>query len=155
MNDLLIKGVGDTDYKNGYDYYHVRMGSGFIDAIEGSVQLKEAVENESRLEHGVRMMVNTKKAKRNVTLMFNIHGRTQAEYMTNKAAFETMIQKGLVSIKINDDLHPNYYHLVYTGKSVTYKHSYSGIFGTMACQFTEPNPNNHTSIANEKVRIMT
>ena len=155
MNDLLIKGVADSEYKNGYDYYHVRMGSGFIDAIESGILLKEHIENDSRLEHGVRMMVTTKKAKRSVTLSFNIHGRTKAEYMANKEAFETMLYKGLVSIKVNDENHPYYYHLVYTGKSVTYKHSYSGICGTVVFQFIEPNPDNHTATANTKVRIIT
>lgn len=152
MNDLKIKGVGDSEYKNGYDYYHVRMGKGFIDTLEAGLQLKDPIENESRKEHGSRMLVNTKIAKRNVTLQFNIHGTTKNNYMANKAAFETMLLKGLVSIKVNDTNHPNYYHLVYTGKSVTYRHSYNGTFGIMTCQFTEPNPSNHTDTPNTYVR---
>lgn len=154
MNDLLIKGVGDSTYRNGYDYYHVRMGRGFIDSLENGVQLKDPIENDSRLEHGVRMLVSTKVAKRNVTLQFNIFGNTQAVYMANKAAFETMLLKGLVCIKINDTNHPDYYHLVYTGKSVTYKHSYNGRFGVITCQFVEPNPNNRTADDNSYVRTV-
>lgn len=153
-NDLLIKGVGDEAYMNGYDTYKVRMGNGFIDAIEGGIQLKDIIENDSRLEHGTQMLVTTKKAKRSVTLQFNIFGASQAAYMANKAAFEAMLHKGLVSIKVNDTNHPNYYHLVYTGKSVTYKHSYNGHFGIMTCQFIEPNPNNRTDTPNEKVRVI-
>ena len=154
-NDLLIRGVGDGEYKNGYDFYHVRMGNGFIDAIEGGLQLKDPIENESRTEHGVRMLVNTNIAKRSVTLQFNIFGSTKEAYMTNKAAFETMLKKGLVSFKVNDSAHPDYYHLVYTGKSVTYKHSYSGKFGIFTAQFVEPNPSNRTITENDKVRVIT
>lgn len=137
-NDLLIKGVGDSDYMNGYDHYHVRMGKGFLDALESGNTLKEPIENDSRLEHGVRMLVSTKIAKRTVTLIFNIHGNTKAEYLANKTNFEAMLEKGLVSIKVNDEYHPDYYHLVYTGKSITYHHSYNGKFGIMTCQFIRP-----------------
>ena len=153
-NDLLIKGLSDGAYMNGYDYYHVRMGNGFIDALEAGAQLKDPIENDSRIENGVRMLVSTRVAKRNVTLQFNIHGTTISEYMANKAAFETMLRKGLVSIKVNDPNHPSYYHLVYTGKSVTYKHSYSGKFGVWTAQFIEPNPANRTSTANNKVKVI-
>lgn len=153
-NDLLIKGVGDSDFKNGYDYYHVRMGSGFIDAIENGLALKEHIENDARNEHGVRMMVNTKLAKRTITLQFNIFGATKAAYLTNKSVFEAMLQKGLVSIKVNDNNHVNCYHLVYTGKSVTYHHSYNGRFGVFTCQFIEPNPSMRGVTASSKVRVI-
>ena len=153
MDDLLIKGYDDVSYRGGYSYYHVRMGKGFIDAIEGGVALKDPIENDSRLEDGTRMLVSIRKAKRTVTLQFNIHGTSRQAYMVNKRAFETMLLKGLVSIKINDSSHTEYYHLVYTGKSVTYKHSYNGTFGTMTVQFTEPNPAIRTDTANPYVRV--
>lgn len=153
-NDLLIKGVNDSSYQNGYDVYKVRMGKGFIDAIEAPTQLKEPIENDSRLEDGVRMLISTKKAKRTVSLQFNIFGSSISAYMNNKAAFEAMLYGGMVSIKVNDTNHPNYYHLVYTGKSVSYKHSYNGRFGIITCQFIEPNPANRTAAANEKVKLI-
>ena len=154
MNDLKIKGTTDQTFKDGYDYYHVRMGQGFIDVLENGVQLKEHIENDSRLEHGVRMLVTTKVDKRTISLKFNIHGATKAAYMTNKRAFETMLLQGMVTIKVNDSNHPDYYHLVYTGKSVSYNHSYNGRFGIFTAQFIEPNPNNRTSTANPYVRII-
>lgn len=154
MNDLKIKGYTDSDYKNGYDYYHVRMGQGFIDAIENGQTMKEHIENDSRLEHGVRMLVTNKVAKRTVTLKFNIHGATKDAYMTNKRNFEAMLQKGIVMIKINDINHPDYYELVYTGKSVSYNHSYNGKFGIFTAQFVEPDPTHRTSSYNPKVRLI-
>jgi len=153
-NDLKIKCVGDNGFQNGYDYYHVRMGKGFIDALESGIPLKEPIENDSRLEHGVRMLVSTKKAKRNVTLVFNIFGRTEEEYMTHKRTFEGKLLEGLVDIKVNNSNHTEVYHLVYTGKSVSYRHSYNGRFGIFACQFVEPNPDNRSESANEHVRTI-
>ena len=142
----------DDFYINGngaYTTYGVRMGSGFIDALEAGLQLKDPIENDSRLEHGVRMLVSTKIAKRNVTLKFNIHGSTQAAFLTNKKAFETALYNGLVNIQIAG--RTEVYHLVYSGKSVTYNHSYNGKFGVWTAQFTEPNPSNRTATANTHV----
>ena len=153
-NDLLIKGVDDEVYREGYSHYHVRMGQGFLDALEGNLQMKEAVENDSRLEHGVRMLVSNKITKRTINLTFNIFGNTEQQYQANKAAFEAMLYKGIVHIKVNDTYHPNYYHLVYTGKSVSYHHSYSGRFGTMVCQFTEPNPTLRTASEEDHIRVI-
>ena len=146
MGDFTINNV------DAYTTYKVRMGNGFIDALEAAVQLKDPLENSSRLEHGVRMIVSTKKEKRNVTLQFNIHGSTKAEFLTNKAAFEAALYGGTVDIQISG--RTEIYHLVYSGKSVTYKHSYNGVFGTMTCGFIEPNPNNRTSTPNGNVIVI-
>ena len=155
MNDLLIKGASDNTFRNGYDDYHVRMGAGFIDSIEGGLTLKDPIENESRIEHGVRMLVSRKIAKRTLTLAFNIHGASRSAFMANKKAFETMLLGGMVDIKVNDPDHiEDVYHLVYTGRSVTYKHSYNGLFGVFTAQFTEPNPANRTATQNTKVRTI-
>lgn len=143
MDDLFINSLG------AYTTYKVRMGRGFIDAIEAGVPLKDPLENSSRLEHGVRMIVTRKKDKRNVTLSFNVHGRTKAEYLTNKAAFENALYNGVVTMQIAG--RTEVYHLVYTGKSVTYKHSYNGVFGVITCGFVEPNPSNRTAQPNTNV----
>ena len=146
MNDLKINN------KDGYDYYHVRMGEGFIDAIEGGSPLKEVIENSSRTENGVRMIVNRKVDKRSFTLKFNIHGSTKEAYLTNKRNFEAMLLQGLVDIQIAG--RTEVYHLVYTGKSVLYKHSYNGKFGIWTAQFIEPNPANRTANANTYVKVI-
>ena len=121
-----------------YANYKVVMGKGFIDAIEAPCALKDYIENDSRLEHGTRVIVNNKLAKRAVTLMFNIHGVTEVEYLANKKAFENLMYAGRVIFQIIG--RNEIYKMVYTGKSVTYKHSYNGKFGTVSMQFIEPNP---------------
>lgn len=174
MNDLLIKGADDLMFFEGYGHYdnvqmtwvgyHVHMGKGFVDALEAPLQLKDPIENDSRIEDGVRMLVSRRKAKRAVTLRFNIHGATRGEFMDNKRKFETMLYKGVVDIVINDSAHytkvngqytDGVYHLVYTGKSVTYEHSYNGTFGVWTAQFIEPNPANRAETANAHVAVIT
>lgn len=150
-NDLKINGA------DGYDVYHVRMGNGFIDALESGVPLKEAIENNSRREDGVRMLVNPYIDKRSVTLLFNIHADTKEAFLTNKRQFEQMLLRGMVDIQViepDGSLRAEVYHLVYTGKSVTYKHSYNGRFGIWTASFIEPNPANRTATANPYVRVI-
>lgn len=146
MNDLKING------KNGYDEFGVRMGKGFINTLEAALELKAPIENDSRIEDGVRMVVPLKKTKRTLNLTFNIHGSTEERYLANKKKFEEELYKGLVDIQIMG--RNEIYHLVYTGKSVSYNHSYSGVFGICVYGFIEPNPANRTAEANENVMVI-
>ena len=163
-NDLKIKAEGENSFSEAVSTYGVKMGKGFIDAIESGVQLKDPIENESRLKHGTQMLVSTKISKRTVTLRFNIHGDSESEYMANKKKFEQMLLKGKVDFVIDDPNHykkengsftDGVYHLVYTGKSVTYNHSYNGKFGVWSAQFIEPNPSNRTEETDENVRVIS
>ena len=124
----------------GYATYGVVMGAGFIDALEAPLPLKEYVENDSRLKNGAQVIVNKKIAKRTVTLSFNIHGGTVRDYQANKRAFEAVLYEGHVTFQIvgKDEV----YRMIYTGKSVSYRHSYNGKFGIVTMQFVEPDPTN-------------
>ena len=154
MNDILIKSASDNTYKGGYDEYHVMMGAGFIDALHNGMTLKEPIENESALENGSRIIVNKKKAKRTFNLTFNIHGSSKSEFLANKAKFEAMLYEGVVHMKINDPQYVEYYHLIYTGKSVTYKHSYKVTFGIFTAQFIEPDPTDRGVNQTRQVRVV-
>ena len=46
--DLFING------KDAWGTWGVRMGDGFLDAIDGFNEMKDYIEDESRLEHGKR-----------------------------------------------------------------------------------------------------
>lgn len=135
--------------KPAYATFGVRLGSGCIDAIEAPLELKDVIENEDRRENGVRQIVRTTFKKRTVTLKFRIHGTTTSEYLAHKKAFETELYGGIHKIQITD--RTEYYHLVYTGKSVSYNHSYNGKFGEVTMQFIEPNPANRSETPNENV----
>ena len=98
------------------------------------------IENECRLEHGKRILTdNAKVDSRDVTLDFTITGTSRTDYQTKKNAFRTELQKGAVSVKV-PDLNNEVYHLVYTGKGISYGLSLDRCFGHFSSKFTEPNP---------------
>lgn len=142
-NDFTING------KAAFDTFGVKLGKGCIDALEAPLELKDAIENEDRCENGVRQIVRTTFKKRTLTLKFRIHGKTKSDYLAKKKAFEEELYKGIHKIQITG--RDEYYHLVYTGKSVSYTHSYNGTFGEVSMQFVEPNPANRTGTPNENV----
>ena len=136
--ELLING------KDAWTEWGVNMGNGFIDTLDAPLEMKEYVENESRLEHGKRVMTtNAKVASRDVTLSFTIKGASVNDYRAKRMAFFAELQKGAFSIKVpalSDDV----YHLVYTGKSVSYGLSLDGKFSHFSMKVTEPNPAERT-----------
>lgn len=130
-------------YVNGKDAWTewgVNMGEGFIDAIDAFAPMKEYIENDSRLEHGKRVLVsNPRVASRELTLHFTIKGNSEADYRVKRKAFEAELQKVKVDINV-PVLGEDIYHLIYLGKSVSYALSRSRIFSTMSSKFEEPNP---------------
>lgn len=130
---------------NGFDAYvkwGVRMGQGFIEAIETPCQMKDFIENSSRLEDGKRVIyANPRIAEREVTLQFTIKGSTKEDYKNKKESFINELYKVRFDVKI-PSCSDNVYHLLYTGRNVTYGHSKSGLFGKISVKFSEPNPKN-------------
>lgn len=53
--DLFING------KDALETWGARMGNGFLDAIDGFNEMKDYIENESRLEHGKRVITDNAK----------------------------------------------------------------------------------------------
>lgn len=132
--DLLINN------KDAWTVWGVNMGDGFLDAIDTPLQMKEYIENESRMEHGKHIITdNAKVASRELTLQFTITGNSESDYRAKKKAFETELYKGTVNIKI-PKLGDEIYHLVYTGKNVSYGLSVNRRFGKISVKFEEPNP---------------
>lgn len=132
--DLIING------KDAFSTWGVRMGDGFLDAIDGFNQMKDYIENESRLEHGKRIITdNARVDSREITLQFTIEGDSESDYRTKKKAFQTELEKGAVSIKV-PVLGSEVYKLVYLGKSVSYGLSLDRRFGKVSSKFEEPNP---------------
>lgn len=126
--------------KDAWTEWGVNMGDGFLDAIDSFAPMKEYIENESRMEHGKRvLMVAPKVASRDLTLRFTIKGSSEADFRTKRRAFEEELRKGAVDVRvpvIGDDV----YHLIYTGKSVSYGMSMTRAFCSVSAKFEEPNP---------------
>lgn len=65
--DLIING------KDAFITWGVRMGDGFLDTIDGFNEMKDYIENESRLEHGKRVITdNAKVDSREITLQLTM-----------------------------------------------------------------------------------
>lgn len=126
--------------KDAYATWGVRMGDGFIDAIETPPTMKEYIENESRQEHGKRVVVIPKIDARDVTLPFTITGTSAEDYKTKKKAFEEELFGGYVDIQIPDN-GDEVYHLLYKGKCTSYGHNTARTFGKFSAKFEEYNPN--------------
>ena len=118
----------------------VRMGDGFLDAIDGFNEMKDYIEDESRLEHGKRVITdNAKVDSREVTFQFTIEGNSENDYRSKKKAFQTELEKGAVNIKV-PVLGDEIYKLIYLGKSISCGMSSDRCFGKISCKFQEPNP---------------
>lgn len=132
--DLII------NRKDALETWGVRIGDGFLDAIDGFNEMKDYIENESRLEHGKRMITdNAKVAFREITLQFTIEGSSEGDYRSKKKAFQTELEKGAVNIKV-PALGDEVYKLVYLGKSISYGLSSDRCFCKISSKFCEPNP---------------
>lgn len=132
--DLFING------KDAFSTWGVRMGDSFLDAIDGFNEMKDYIENESRLEHGKRVITdNAKVDSREITLQFTIEGSSESDYRSKKKAFQTELEKGAVNIKV-PVLGNEVYKLIYLGKSVSYGLSLDRCFGKISSKFEEPNP---------------
>lgn len=132
--DLLING------KDAFDTWGVRMGEGFLDAIDGFNEMKDYIENESRMEHGKRMITdNARIASREIALQFTIEGSSESDYRAKKKAFQSEMEKGTVIIKV-PTLGNEVYRLVYLGKSLSYGMNLDRCFGKVSSKFCEPNP---------------
>ena len=126
--------------KDAWTTWGVRMGDGFLDALDAPLPMKDYIENESRLEHGKRMITsNAKVGSREITLGFTITGTSESDYQAKKKAFQSELQAGAFTVKV-PALGTQVYKMVYTGKSINYGLSLDRKFGHFTMKATEPNP---------------
>lgn len=93
--ELFING------KDAWTTWGVNMGDGFLDAIDAPVTMKDYIEDESRLEHGKRVITeNAKVDSREITLGFTITGTSEEDYRAKKKAFESELRKGNFTVNI-------------------------------------------------------
>ena len=135
-----MKGELFINGKDAWTTWGVNMGEGFVDAIDSPLPMKDYIENESRLEHGKRIITSIAKVdSRELTLGFTIMGTSESDYRAKKKAFQTELQAGAFTVRI-PALGEETYHLVYTGKSISYGLSTDRKFGHFTMKATEPNP---------------
>lgn len=126
--------------KDAWTVWGVNMGEGFLDALDAPLPMKEYIQDESRLEDGVRIDTSSPKvASRDITLGFTITGSSESDYRSRKAAFQSELQKGAFTVKV-PALSGETFRLVYTGKGISYGLSRRRDFGHFTMKCTEPNP---------------
>lgn len=130
-------------YINGYDAWEawgVNMDEGFLVSIDAPVSMKPFIYSESRLENGRRVDVsNPKMAHRELTIGFTITGTSKEDHKSKKDAFIKELQKGKFTVNI-PELGDETYHLVYSGKAVSYGLSKTGCFSHFKTKVEEPDP---------------
>ena len=125
---------------NGTTLSGVRMGENFKSDLYAPLELKEFVSNESRLEHGTRVIVrNPRYASRTLSLEFQVIGESKAEMEANLAALYEQLDGGTVLLEV-PELTSDVFNLIYTGKSGTYSSGLSGCACKIKVGFIEPNP---------------
>lgn len=127
--------------KDAYTTWGVNMGDGFLDAITAPLSMKEYIQNESRLEHGKRVVVVPKLSSREIALGFTIMGSSESDYKSKRQAFFEELYAGNITIKVpkNGD---EVYNLVYLGKSTSFAQNKVRTFCKMVLKFDEINPSN-------------
>lgn len=135
MEDLLING------KDAYVEWGIKMGSEFLDALGAFPTIKDYVENESRLEDGKRVTaISPKIAASDITLTFNIEGKTHNDFIEKKKSFIDELIKGDVTIQVPKNGN-EVYHLLYQ-RGTSYAQNIMRTACKVACKFTEANPAN-------------
>lgn len=140
MGDLLIND------KDAYKTWGVKMGDGFLDALSAPCEIKDLIENESRKEHGKRVLLSdssgnslVRLSSRDVTLTFNIHGTTTADCRNKKNKLLAEFFKGKITIEV-PELENEIYKLIYKGKSSSFGWSLNRMDCKITIKFEEPNP---------------
>lgn len=133
-NELIING------NDAWSTYRVKMGSGFLDALETDADNKDYITNTVRTEHGTRVVpIRPKKAERSVTLEFVIVGKDHNDYNERLKAFDSIMDNGFVTIQVpksKDDV----YRLYCARKSTTYSRGKGGAIGKKSIKFSEYDP---------------
>ena len=138
---------------NGRTLDGIYPGNKFIDTLKAPLELKPFIQNESRLEDGVRVIVpdTPRFASRNLSLEFVIIGDSPRDMYSKRDAFFNELYKGQVELcvtePVGNEIESIYYHLVYLGKSPTYDQSLTRKSCRVKVSFMEPNPRKHNEIA--------
>lgn len=137
MDSFLIRKNGDAGFSDSYTTYGIRMGDGFLDAIEAPLVPKDLITSESRKQHGKRVIHNEPKIQaRELTLTFRVHGNTSSQMESNRRAFAALLYSVFVDISVNGVV----YKLRYLGKSSSYATNLARTSCLITAKFEESNP---------------
>ena len=149
MNELMISGYVDGSYVDevdAYKVYGVRMGDQFLETLLQPSPMKEVMKSDSRLENGKRVNISSSKQdERSMTLGFVITNGNGKDMLTNLRNFYNLLYNVRLRIRVPKIEEDVYYHLLYTGKSISYGMSIDRTTSKLSVKFDEPNPSHRTS----------
>ena len=144
-NSAFIKLAGEHDalYEDIYTEYGVSFVKGSYLQLIRKGATKAYVSNDSRLQHGIRMVAKPEYSKlnsRNIQVTILLEANSRAQYVSRIEAFTDKITRGLFCLKI-----PSCYRvfrLVYTDMKI--KQEFRDNRATFTLEMTEPNPDDRT-----------
>lgn len=149
MNELMISAYVDGSYVDevdAYKVYGVRMGDQFLETLLQPSPMKEVMKSDSRLENGKRVNISSSKQdERSITLGFVITNGNGKDMLTNLRNFYNLLYNVRLRIRVPKIEEDVYYHLLYTGKSISYGMSIDRTTSKLSVKFDEPNPSHRTS----------
>lgn len=125
----------------------VRMDDNFLSTLDEPLTPKEYITNESRLEHGKRVVVGEdgfRYQSRDISLGFIICAPSPLALATYKKRFLGYITKGEFVLEVPDFASKTGWHLLYGGNGTEYYLSSDRCLCRMVLKFTEANPDDRS-----------
>lgn len=121
-----------------YTQWGISMDSNALSALMTPAAMKERVSNESRLEHGRRVLnIAPRLMQRDLTLTFNLVAESEAQFFARYISFCEELKKGELNIKTS--FQPDVtYKCLYV--SCTQFSEFMRGIGSFVLKLIEPNP---------------
>jgi len=129
--------------KDAYDTWGVSLEDGAISTLMTPPAMKDFVSNQSRLEHGKRVMtLNPKYDSRELTLEMHLCAKTKDDFLTKYGKFcDEVLSTGVLHISTSHQSGVTY-HCIYN--SCTQFSAFLSGIAKFSLKLTEPNPANRT-----------
>lgn len=127
-----------------FSEYGVRMGDDFINTLLQPAPMKDVIQNNSRMEHGVRVNIVPYQDKRSITLTFIITNGNGKSMLANLRNFQKMLYNVRLKLRVPKIEENVSYKLIYTGKSISYGVSIDRTISKLSVKFEEPNPSDRS-----------
>lgn len=136
-------------YINGKDIWltwGAMLAKGTYERLLKPAPMKEYISNDSRLQHGSRIVANAELAKteqRELQIHFYLEGASEEDYLLKYESFVSELEKGYIELEVKRL--KTIYKLVYTD-CASYG-NYGNKMGKFTVKFIEPNTKNRTAIS--------
>ena len=137
LGELFIKDLETGVWEDTYKEWGMSLSDTGLSALMTPAPNKEYIKSSSRLENGVRVVVDAKKDERSLTLPFHITAKTKDEFFTRYEKLCQVLSRGDVWIKTK--YQPNVvYKCVY--KNCSQFSQFIQLMAHFSLKLEEPNP---------------